>query len=389
MAAESKPVPGDDISRRDAAGDSRPAKTGITSEQDAEIAELRDARHSTRRATVPALEEVLYEPIPVLDRGFIRVIDYLGDDGAIVQAARVSYGKGTRAVSTDRGLIRYLMRHRHTTPFEMCELKVHVKLPIFVARQWIRHRTANVNEYSARYSILDHEFYVPDRPYLDSRREERRVERLRDAQATSPEPDLFGLADVVNALPPTPRRQELAPQSASNRQGREGDIPDWEAEEILREIKAEGNRAYTIYCKLLNENLAGEILHADRTGLARELARMVLPTNYYTQWYWKIDLQNLLHFLSLRSDPHAQYEIRAYAEALCAIVMKWVPMTWAAFEDYHLRGAEISGPALEVLRELIDRDQLADEERMKQLRKRSGLSAREFREFIELFQREG
>jgi thymidylate synthase (FAD) len=139
----------------------------LSAEQQAEVDALADATQPTRRATVPALEEILYKPIPVLDHGFVRVIDYMGDDAAIVQAARVSYGKGTKKVSEDKGLINYLLRHRHTTPFEMCEIKFHVKLPIFVARQWIRHRTANVNEYSARYSILDREFYVPDRRYLD------------------------------------------------------------------------------------------------------------------------------------------------------------------------------------------------------------------------------
>jgi thymidylate synthase (FAD) len=382
MSAQSQPASGPDNHPTEPTGEERPDETGITSEQDAAIAELRNTQYTTRRATVPALEEVLYEPVPVLDRGFIRVIDYLGDDGAVVQAARVSYGKGTKAVSTDRGLIRYLMRHRHTTPFEMCEIKLHVKLPIFVARQWIRHRTANVNEYSARYSILDHEFYVPDRPYLDSRRAERHVERLIEAQAASAEPDLFGLRDLADTLPPTPPRHELAPQSSSNRQGRDGEVPEAEAEEILREIKAEGNRAYTIYSKLLNENLAGEVLDERRTGLARELARMVLPANYYTQWYWKIDLYNLLHFLSLRADPHAQYEIRAYADVLCDIVQKWVPHIWEAFEDYQLTSAEISGPALALLRDLIDQDRLDDAEALEELRKKSGLSPREFREFL-------
>jgi thymidylate synthase (FAD) len=364
------------------------APGGMTAEQSAEIADLRDTAHTTRRATVPALEDILYEPIPVLDQGFVRVIDYLGDDGAVVQAARVSYGKGTKTVNTDRGLIRYLMRHRHTTPFEMCEIKVHVKLPIFVARQWIRHRTANVNEYSARYSILDHEFYVPDRAYLDSRREERHVERLIQAQSASQEPDLFGLQDLRSTVPPAPARHELAPQSASNRQGREGDIPDAEAEEILREIKAEGNRAYTIYTKLLNETQSGEILDEERTGLARELARMVLPTNYFTQWYWKVDLHNLLHFLSLRADPHAQYEIRAYADVLCDIVAKWVPATWEAFEDYQLTKATFSGPALGVLRELVDQGLLQDEAKCAELREKSGMSAREFREFLETLRKE-
>jgi thymidylate synthase (FAD) len=314
-------------------------KAAVSAAEAAEIAALRAEAHETRRATVPALEEILYQPLPVLDHGFVRVIDYLGDDGAIVQAARVSYGKGTKTVSTDRGLIRYLMRHRHTTPFEMCEIKLHVKLPIFVARQWIRHRTANVNEYSARYSILDHEFYLP-----------------------APE--------------------HLAPQSAANRQGREGEIPEAEKREMRDEIADLSDRAYRLYETLLNETQAGEVVDDRRSGLARELARMALPTNYYTQWYWKVDLHNLFHFLSLRADDHAQYEIRAYAEAICGIVEKWVPAAWGAFEDYRLSATAFSGPALDVLRGLIDESRLADEAYLDGLREKSGLSAREFREFL-------
>ncbi|MFQ5466767.1 MAG: FAD-dependent thymidylate synthase [Kiloniellaceae bacterium] len=322
-------------------GSESDAKSGaaVSAEQRAEIAELRAETHATRRASVAALEAILYEPLKVLDHGFVRVVDYLGDDGAIVQAARVSYGKGTKAVSSDRGLIRYLMRHRHTTPFEMCEIKLHVKLPIFVARQWIRHRTANVNEYSARYSILDREFYLPG-------------------------------------------AEQLAPQSAANRQGREGEIPGAEKQAMQDEIARLSEQAYALYETLLNETLAGEVLSADRTGLARELARMVLPTNTYTQWYWKIDLHNLFHFLSLRADPHAQYEIRAYADVLSGIVEKWVPMAWGAFRDYRLSGANFSGPALAVLRRLLDSGRLDDEARLAELREESGLSAREFREFL-------
>ena len=304
-----------------------------------EIDAQRAETHATRRATVAALEELLYEEIPVLDHGFVRVVDYLGDDGAVVQAARVSYGKGTKTVSNDRGLIRYLLRHRHTTPFEMCEIKLHVKLPIFVARQWIRHRTANVNEYSARYSVLDHEFYVP-------------------------------AAD------------DLAAQSASNRQGRDAALPPPQAERTARDIEGLSDRAYALYEELLNETAAGGVIDADRKGLARELARMVLPINYYTQWYWKIDLHNLLHFLSLRADPHAQYEIRAYADALCGVVAKWVPLVWEAFEDYRLTGARISGPGLGVMRALLDTAALDDEEKLEALRARSGLSPREFRELL-------
>jgi thymidylate synthase (FAD) len=321
------------------AGTSQASQAGVSAAERAEIDALRDDAHQTRRATVPALEEILYQPIPVLDQGFVRVVDYLGDDGAIVQAARVSYGKGTKTVSSDRGLIRYLMRHRHTTPFEMCEIKLHVKLPIFVARQWIRHRTANVNEYSARYSILDHEFYLPAPAHL-------------------------------------------APQSAANRQGREGEIPEAEKQQMRDGIADLSDRAYRLYETLLNETHAGEVVDDRRSGLARELARMVLPTNYYTQWYWKVDLHNLFHFLSLRADDHAQYEIRAYADAICDVVEKWVPMAWGAFADYRLGGASLSGPALGALRGLLDESRLADEAYLDGLKEKSGLSAREFREFL-------
>ena len=313
--------------------------SGLSDSQRAEIDAQRADTQSTRRVTVAALEDRLYKEIPVLDHGFIRLIDYLGADGAVVQAARVSYGKGTRKISNDRGLIRYLLRHRHTTPLEMCEIKFHVKLPMFVARQWIRHRTANVNEYSARYSVLDHEFYVP-------------------------EPDI------------------LAAQSAGNRQGRDESLTAAAAEEARGEIAELSDEAYALYQRLLNETQDGET--PDRQGVARELARMVLPVNYYTQWYWKIDLHNLLHFLSLRADPHAQYEIRAYADAICEIVAAWVPLVWEAFEDYRLSGAAISGPGLAALRGLLDPAALDDEARLEALREKSGMSAREFRELIAL-----
>ena len=313
----------------------------LTDAQRAEIDAQRAMSDSTRRVTVRALEDLLYKEIPVLDHGFIRVIDYMGDDGAVVQAARVSYGKGTKKVSNDRGLIRYLLRHRHTTPLEMCEIKLHVKLPMFVARQWIRHRTANVNEYSARYSVLDHEFYVPE--------------------------------------PGT-----LAAQSASNRQGRDEGFTPEDADQVRSGIAQEGDRAYELYRRLLNETQAGEVIDADRQGLARELARMVLPVNYYTQWYWKIDLHNLLHFLSLRADPHAQYEIRAYADAICDVVAAWVPLVWEAFKDYRLDGAAVSGPGLEVLRGLLDENALKDEARLEALREKTAMNAREFNELIAL-----
>ena len=329
-------------------------------DKEAEIEALRELEHRTRRATVPALEDILYQALPVLDRGFVRVIDYMGDDGAIVQAARVSYGKGTTAVSSDRGLIRYLMRHRHTTPFEMCELKLHVKLPIFVARQWIRHRTANVNEYSGRYSLLSREFYVPDEAGIDS--------RLAKVRAEAEQADLLG--DEWRKRP----ARKLAAQSKSNKQGRAERLTPEEAAEAIRVIRAESRRAYTNYEKLLNEH-AGEAIEPERQGLARELARMVLPTNYYTEWYWKIDLHNLLHFLSLRADPHAQYEIRVYAEVIADIVKRWVPIAYGAFEDYVQGGVRLSRGDMDVVRRLLAGetvDQAA-----------SGLSAREYRELME------
>jgi thymidylate synthase (FAD) len=318
----------------------------------AEIDSLRDATAPTRRATVPVLEALLYDPLPVLDHGFVRLIDYMGDDAAIVQAARVSYGRGTKQVSGDRGLINYLMRHRHTSPFEMCELKLHVKLPIFVARQWIRHRTANVNEYSARYSVLDREFYIPDKDLL------KLVKAARKEDGPVQE-RLFAL----------PGAEHTAAQSASNKQGREEAGLDAEAAAAaLREIGGISGRAFTAYEKLLGDE--------DRPGIARELARVVLPLNTYTQWYWKVDLHNLLHFLHLRHDSHAQYEIRAYAEVLLDIVQKWVPLTAAAFEEYRVGGAELSAAALAVIRRRLAGEPVTAGN--------SGLSGGEWRELAAL-----
>ncbi len=326
----------------------------LTREQRREIEDLRAHARPTRRATVPALEEILYQPIPVLDHGFVRVIDYMGDDSAIVQAARVSYGKGTKQVSTDRGLINYLMRHRHTSPFEMCEIKFHIKLPIFVARQWIRHRTANVNEYSARYSILDREFYVPDEEFLRLQKEAVRRSRTAAAQL-----DLLGGEETERPAPVA-----TAAQSTTNRQGREGVLPPEEAARVLREIRAISQRAFTVDDRLLGDEA--------RPGIARELARIVLPLNTYTQWYWKIDLHNLLHFLQLRADPHAQFEIRAYAEVILDIVRRWVPLTAAAFEEYRMAGASLSRTALAVVRRMLRGEEVT--------RESSGLSAGEWRE---------
>ena len=304
----------------------------LTSEQKKEIQEQQSQSNSTKRVTSPELEKVLYEAIPVLDHGFIRVIDYMGDDSSIVQSARVSYGKGTKKVSTDDGLIRYLMRYRHSTPFEMCEIKYHVKLPIFIARQWIRHRTANVNEYSARYSILDKEFYLP-------------------------------------------AKDQLAAQSQSNRQGRGDVLQGKQAEEVLNILKDDATRTYDNYEKLLNERFDGTKIDENKIGLARELARMNLTLNTYTQWYWKTDLLNLLNFLFLRADDHAQYEIRVYAQAMLDTVKKWVPITYQAFMDYRVGAAEISSKGLKVIKFMISGKEISQEE--------SGLSKREWNELME------
>lgn len=299
----------------------------LTPEQLAEIAAQRAATSPTARATAPGMEARLYTAHPVLDHGLVRVIDYMGDDAAICQAARVSYGRGTKAVSDDRGLIRYLMRHWHSTPFEMCEVKFHVKLPVFVARQWIRHRTANVNEYSARYSILDREFYIP-----------------------APE--------------------QLAAQSVVNNQGRGEVLAGAEAARVLDLLREDAMRAYDHYEDMLTPD-AG----AGKLGLARELARMNLPANIYTQWYWKIDLHNLFHFLRLRADAHAQYEIRVYAQTMCEIVQDWVPQAYEAFEDYRLGAVSVSAKAKEVLRRRLAGEVVTQES--------SGLSKGEWREFVE------
>ena len=304
----------------------------LTSEQKKEIEEQQSQSNSTKRVTSPELEKVLYEVIPVLDHGFIRVIDYMGDDSSIVQSARVSYGKGTKKVSTDEGLIKYLMRHRHSTPFEMCEIKYHVKLPIFIARQWIRHRTANVNEYSARYSILDKEFYLP-------------------------------------------AKEQLAAQSQSNRQGRGDVLQGKQAEEVLNILKDDATRTYDNYEKLLNERFDGTKIDENKLGLARELARMNLTLNTYTQWYWKTDLLNLLNFLFLRADNHAQYEIRVYADKMLDTVKKWVPITYQAFMDYRVGAAEISSKGLKVIKSMISGKKVGQEE--------SGLSKREWNELME------
>ena len=306
----------------------------LTKEQQQEIADQQAQKHETRRVTSPELEKILYEAIPVLDHGFVRVVDYMGDDSSIVQSARVSYGRGTKKVSTDEGLIKYLMRHWHSTPFEMCEIKYHVKLPIFIARQWIRHRTANVNEYSARYSILDKEFYVPEKKHLSA-------------------------------------------QSTINRQGRGDLITGDQADEVLQILKDDATRTYSNYEKMLNEKFDGTVIDEKKSGLARELARMNLTLNSYTQWYWKTDLLNLLNFLFLRADSHAQYEIRVYAEAMLDTVKKWVPTTHAAFLDYRVGAVHVSAKGKKVIQQMAKGEKVDIEN--------SGLSKREWNELMVSF----
>lgn len=298
----------------------------LTKDQTAEIEALRANTHTTLRPVAPGMEKHLHTAYPMLDHGLIRVVDYMGDDAAICQAARVSYGKGTKSVQNDRGLIRYLMRHWHTTPFEMCEVKLHVKLPIFVARQWIRHRTANVNEYSARYSILDREFYIPE-------------------------------------------PEHLAAQSETNNQGRGSVLEGDEAAGVLQILKEDCNRAYDHYEDMISQD--------GQQGLARELARMNLPANIYTQWYWKVNLHNMFHFLRLRADLHAQYEIRIYAQKICEIMADWVPAAYGAFEDYRLNAAHLSSQEVECVRRMIRGETVTHED--------SGMTKREWGEFSSKF----
>jgi len=304
------------------------------SEKQKEIESLRSSENNTYRVISEGVEDILYKPFPVLDHGFVRVVDYMGNDSAIVQAARVSYGQGTKKVNQDRGLIHYLMRHQHSTPFEMCEIKFHIKLPIFIARQWIRHRTANVNEYSARYSILGKEFYIPE--------------------ATS-----------------------LSSQSTANHQGRGDTLNAEESAKVLEILKQDSEQTYSHYEEMLNEDQHGNVIDQDKSGLARELARMNLTLNYYTEWYWKIDLHNLMHFLNLRADSHAQFEIREYANAMIDILKSWVPITYEAFVDYKQNSVMLSAKMRNCLQLLLKNQEISFET--------SGMSKREWTEFCKTF----
>ena len=283
------------------------------------IEEQRNTKTQTRRVTVAALEDILYQPIPVLDRGFLRVIDYMGNDTAIVQAARISYGTGAKTPQRDKALLFYLMRHGHTTPFEACEIKLHVKLPIFVARQWVRHRTANINEFSARYSIVEDDFYQPQVKDLQNATDLRHATTLEPKQANS----------------------------------------------MVQTLQEETQRTYALYKELLEAQLN------------REQARMVLPTNVYTQWYWKIDLHNLFHFLEVRTASNAQYEIRAYAEKMLEIVKRWVPVAYEAFVEYRRQGVCLSAQAVEVIRRVLAGEVVCEEN--------SQLNKREWRDLQRIF----
>ncbi len=282
----------------------------MSQEKRAEIEAARAEWSQTRRLAVPAVEAVMHEPIEVLGSGFVRLVDYMGGDAAIVQGARVSYGKGTKSISDDRGLIRYLMRNRHTSPFELAVVKFHICSPIFVTRQWFRHRTASINEYSARYSILEREFYIP-------------------------------------------RPEDLAEQSSSNRQGRGAVLSPAEAQRVIGLLRDDAARCYDHYLEMLNEDEDGNVIDPSRPGIAREIARMNLPVNVMTQFYWQMNLWNLLHFCKLRSDPHAQQEIRSYADAILSIVAKLAPITHEAFQDYMQGGLALSAPALRALRRAL------------------------------------
>lgn len=295
---------------------------------------------------------------PALDHGFVRLVDTMGTDAAIVQAARTSYGKGTKTPSDDRGLIRYLMRHHHTTPFEMCEIKLHLKMPIFVARQWIRHRTASINEMSGRYSIMPDEFFVP-------------------------------------------HASDISPQSKANKQGRDGELPETVRLNMANTIRQSGEMAFQVYQELhsgwpwfdadgneyvipqVDEPIPDRKLHDEGHGMARELARTLLPLGTYTEFYWKIDLHNLFHFLRLRLDSHAQKEIRVFADLIRGLVQEWVPVAYEAFVDYRLEAETFSRMEVAALREIVaSLDPVLTEVLLKGSKHLDGISARERGEFF-------
>lgn len=302
----------------------------MTDEKNIEIDSLKQQNYQTKRVVSEDLENILYEPLNALDHGFIRIIDYMGTDSSITQAARVSYGKGTKSVQNDKMLIRYLMKHYHTSPFEMCEIKLHVKCPIFVARQWVRHRTSNVNEYSGRYSLMSKEFYVP-------------------------------------------QSEHIKEQSKNNKQGRGETLDENIANLAKDKIDNISNNAFNVYDELLSLEGKDE---GDK-GVARELSRIILPLNTYTEFYWKIDLHNLLHFTNLRAHPHSQYEIRVYAEIILDIIKKWVPITYQAFLDYKKDAFTLSKEAFAVVN-----DKLKGETIKKQ---NYSLSKREWKEIEDMF----
>lgn len=292
---------------------------------------------ATFRPVAEGMEKHVNVYHKVLDHGFIAVKDYMGDDLSVLQMARMSYGKGTKSLADDRALLRYLMRHLHTSPFEGCVIKLHVKLPIFVMRQWVRHRTASLNEYSARYSILPDEFYLPE-------------------------------------------PAQLAVQSTDNKQGRGDTLTPEQAAEVLRILKTDAERSFANYHQLLNADEDGKTIDEDGIGIARELARIGLPLSAYTQMYWQTNLHNLMHFLRLRADVHAQYEIRVFAEKMLEIMTDWVPVTTEAFRDYQLEAGRVSRMEIALLKDLLaGKASIADAEAY-------GMTKREIREFQARFE---
>ncbi len=271
------------------------------------------------RTIVPEAEEVLDRTFPVLDKGFVRLVDYLGGDSRIVQAARVSYGEGTKTIREDKGLIDYLLRNEHTSPFEMVSLTFHCKMPLFVARQWIRHRTAKVNEISGRYSILKEEFYEP-------------------------------------------QPEQVCLQNKRNKQGRGEPAGADLAQAFLNELREVQQKSYESYQKLID------------SGLARELCRMVLPLNLYTEWYWTMDLHNLLRFIKLRLHPHAQWEIREYARVILDLTRRVAPMSCESFEEHWQGGVRLSRSEWKAiqphLRAMFDQIELSDEKARERLREK-------------------